>query len=81
MVYLTAVNSHEFVSEGNVKCLGGYGIMMTYIKSAINNNIKSYYSNHANSKPSFTAPTELIKTNKTNTKKSINAILIFQKCF
>ena len=55
--------------------------MMTYIKSAINNNIKSYYSNHANSKPSFTAPTELIKTYKINTKKSINAILIFQKYF
>ena len=35
--------------------------MMTYIKSAINNNIKSYYSNNANSKLPFTAPTELIE--------------------
>ena len=55
--------------------------MMTYIKSAINNNIKSYYSNHANSKPSFTAPTELIKTYQTNTKKSILRDFDFSKIF
>ena len=55
--------------------------MMTYIKSAINNNIKSYYSNNANSKLPFTAPIELIETYQTNIKKSINAILIFFKYF